>query len=457
MTYLRKFELPLFAILFSVLLWTGLERSDRPYDFEGDDLRYISYAVAMQEHGIFGLQSHDIDKAPQAGNANAPLYPVMIATIMMADAKFYKSMVCVTKSDDISNCPQEFDKFYMVQVFLGLLTLYFIYLIALQLSKNRIVGWLAAILAFASGILQEFAAIFMTEILILPAFCALLLFCLRYYNERKWPWLVAIAAALAFLTLTRPSYLYLFDGFVIFFGAVAMSQYKKETLINLAVIVAAFALFVAPWSLRNKAEIGTYSLTSGGYGEAILVQRINYNQMGWDEVGAAMIYWLPDFGDSLAAKIFPEPSYEKLGWDDRSYYAQGYGKQVEKLEKELGSKSAILPHLVKTEILTPKHVAVSIPLAIRGTFIAKYWGLVGFIAFLALLLRTWRSQSYGYALMALPLFYMVAFHAGLSVSIPRYNLPLMALYAPAMAIYLYLFVIKLFGLENGRAGHALKI
>jgi hypothetical protein len=66
----------------------------------------------------------------------------------------------------------------------------------------------------------------------------------------------------------------------------------------------------------------------------------------------------------------------------------------------------------------------------------------------ALLLRwPWESQAfrrkdYSILIMAAPLLFMVAFHAGLSVSIPRYNLPLIALYALAMAWYINLYAGK---------------
>lgn len=45
--------------------------------------------------------------------------------------------------------------------------------------------------------------------------------------------------------------------------------------------------------------------------------------------------------------------------------------------------------------------------------------------------------------MAAPLLFMVAFHTGCQVSIPRYNLSLIALYALAMAWYIHLYAGKI--------------
>jgi len=221
-------------------------------------------------------------------------------------------------------------------------------------------------------------------------------------------------------------------------------QRDKASTLRLLILVIGFVATVMPWALRNKIQFGSYTLTSGGYAEAILIQRTIYNQMSWPEVGVAMIHWLPDFGDSLTKKMFSEHLYNKLGWGPGAYSDQQYNEQLRTLSEELGGKEKIFGHLIKEEVLTPKHVAVSVPLALRGTFISKYWGLAGFIAFIALLIQTLKKKDYSLLIMSLPLFYMVAFHAGLSVSIPRYNLPLVTLYAMSLAWYIHLLGTKLY-------------
>lgn len=442
MTFARTFEWPVFFLIFTLALWLMKPSAESSHVFKGDDLRYISYAVSLHKYGVFGLADNKPGEVPEPSNANAPFYPALMAGVMALDQNFADSLICVTEEGVKAKCAQHFDSFFFVQVVLAVLSLFLIYLTALQLSKNRAVGWLAAVLALASGVFDEFSYIFMTEILILPFFCALTLTCLLVYQDKRKIWIFVSAVLLAFLTLIRPSYLYLFYGFVLFFGVLVLLKRDQQTLLKFLILVLGFVLTVSPWALRNKAQFDSLTLTSGGYAEAILVQRINYNQMSWPEVGVAMIYWLPDFGDSLAKKMFPEHLHNKLGWHGKSYYAQQYKKQVRELSEQLGGADKILTHLIKEDILTPKHIAVSIPLALRGTFIAKYWGLLGFIAFIALLVQSLRRKDYSVLIMSLPLFYMVAFHAGLSVSIPRYNLPLISLYALCMAWYINLYGTK---------------
>lgn len=443
MAALRRFEWLAFLFVFAVILCVVQERPDSGYEFQGDDTRYINYAVTLHKYGIFGFSGEGFTMPPVPGNANGPLYPAFITGVMALDPALAESLSCVVEKGIEAGCPENFTSLYIAQAFLALITLALIYLIARRYSGSSAMGWIASLLAVASGILTEFSAFFLTEILMLPIFCALTLFCLELYRQGKMRWIVAIGIALALLTLIRPSYLYLLYGFFLFFIALAVFKRRTLEIKRLGVLAVVFVLTVLPWAVRNKIHFDSYTLTSGGYAEAILIQRTNYNQMSWPEVGAAFIYWFPDFGDSLAKNIFPEELVGKLGWGEGSYYAQGYHESIMALDKKLGGRDKILPYLVKEEVLTLKHVAVTAPLTMRGIFIAKYWGVFGFVATLVLLIGTLRRRNYGLLVMLLPPLYMAVLHAGISVSIPRYNLPLISLYALSMAWYISLYGNKL--------------
>ena len=440
----RKYDLPLFCIVFAVLLCiTGINLKT-PERVEADEIRYIKYAVSMHKHDVFGLfDSRDTSEPPDYGRANVPLYPSLIYVVMQIDSAFAESMVCLVENKDNSDCLKPFQLFYAVQLLLAFFVLLFVYLIAGNLSGSRFIPWAAALFIYGSGILSDSASVFMTEILALPLFCALLYGVLRFYKTRALGWMLSIGAILGVMTLVRPSYLYLFYGFFAFFSVYALLHLNKRNFLILLSLIVTFIAVISPWSLRNKAHFDSYALTHDDYAEIILVERTNYNQMSWPEVGVAMIYWLPDFGDSLAEDIFPDHLHNRLGWHDGSYYGLRSGSRIEKLTEELGDRRAITGHIIKNDILTVKHMAVSVPLALRGFWVGKYFGLIGFIAFAALLFQTIRQKDYRLLIISLPVIYMVAFHAGLSVSIPRYNLVLIALYGFSVAYYLEKYGSKL--------------
>ena len=439
MPILRRFEITIFFLFFLGVLWFSSPGAENKHIFKGDDLRYINYAVSLYRYGIFGLTHHEKEKVPQPGNANAPFYPALIAGVMFIDKSFAESLTCIVKTNIGDDCKRNFQLFFFVQIVLSVLSLFFVYLLAIQLSRERVVGWLSALLAFSSGVFTEFSHVFMTEILILPSFLALILFTLMLYKTGMYRWAVLVGVAFAILILIRPAYLYLLYGFILFFIGVSALKPNKRTLCQLVSMIVVVIVLISPWSIRNKIHFNSFTLTSGNYAEAILIQRTNYNQMTWPEVGVAMLYWLPDFGDSVVPKIFSQPLYEKLGWGEGTYYAEQYEEKFKVLAEDLGGQEKVLPYLIKEELLSLKHVAVSVPLAFRGMYISKYWGLIGLIASTFLLIQTMRRKDFSILVISLPLFYMVVFHAGLSVSIARYNLPLIVLYALSMAWYINLY------------------
>jgi hypothetical protein len=255
-----------------------------------------------------------------------------------------------------------------------------------------------------------------------------------------------MGSALAFLTLVRPSYLYLFYGFTTFFLTFALLKRHKTDILRFLLLGTVFIAAVSPWAIRNKVQFDSFALTSGNYAEAILLQRVSYNDMSWPEVAVSFLYWFPDFGDSLAQKIFPPALTAKLGWDQGSYYMQGqaYEAKIQALSDQLGGSDKILNHLIFNQVLTVKHMVLSLALAWRGLFIAKYWSVLGFISFAGLMVYTLRLGDYRLLALSLPIFFMVAFHAGLSVSIPRYNIPLVFPYALSMAWYIKAYGQKFF-------------
>jgi len=205
MIVLKKFEWPIFFVFFGLLIFMLQPDSKHTHGFTGDELRYIRYAVSMQEHGVFGLSKKDLEVPPQPSNANAPLYPALMAGVMVLDDQLADSLKCIVQKGGKGECDQNFQSFFFVQVFLSVVCLFLIYYTAFYFSSSRIMGWLAALLALGSGIFTEFAYIFMTEALILPAFAGLVLTCLVLCRENKAIWVFIIAVVLAVLTLIRPS------------------------------------------------------------------------------------------------------------------------------------------------------------------------------------------------------------------------------------------------------------
>lgn len=451
-------EVALFVTVFTVILLGLRLGNDEPFATPHTDAtRYIDYAVSMNEFGVFGLTFGDLSKKPKPSNANAPLYPLFIAGLMKLDPALADTIYCWNARDPKTrlpantHCVANVNTFLIAQGILTIISLLLVFILALQLLSRPVAAWTAAFLAFAAGVFAEFEILFMTEMLVLPMFFGLLVFVLQFYEKPIWQWALAIGLTLGLLTLVRPTYLYLFFAFGVVFVALSVVRRNRAVLSSLAALIIGFAILTTPWSYRNKVQIGEWALSGGNYAELILMQRFAYNRMSWPEVATAFVYYLPDFGDSLAEQLVAPACYDKLGWDGQSYYRQGvdrreFAKEVEKA----GGREHLVPYWIRTELVgnAPKNIAVSAVLAWRGTFVAKYWGLFGFIAFVSLLALSIRAKSYALLVVSLPVLFMIALHGAVSVSIPRYNLPIMALYAAAMSFYLSRFGYTLMTVSN---------
>jgi hypothetical protein len=237
------------------------------------------------------------------------------------------------------------------------------------------------------------------------------------------------------LSLTRPSFWYLLLA-TLALGASTMlvRRWRRPAAALLLMGVMGLAV-TTPWLMRNQLTFDRLALSGGDYGGRALMQRLAYNDMTLAEFGGAFIYWLPDWGDTLARKVLPPNAYVRLGWDDKqAFYRRGVARM--RGDIEAGVVKSEVDTLLRKEVLSHpvRHARATLALAWRGIFIGKSWGLVAWLCAVAVLWRGWRARDFDYWRLCLPAWFLCLFQAAVSVSIPRYNLLLLPLLALAMAL-----------------------
>lgn len=423
-----------FAILIAVSLVIGLVFMTPKYP-KSDAVRYITYALNLHDHGIFGLSTGLTAEAPAPSSVHAPLYPMWIAAFLRLDTGLYDSLACAAATNRTqTDCPHDFRTIAAAQLVLAGIFLGCIWLFARRLSGSDGVAWIAALCGLLARNPVQYANQFLTEALLVPLLGLFILFLTIAYQDRKPSWMLAAGAALGLAALTRPAYAYLFFAMTCGLSTLALFKWRRRLLMGCILFAVAYGAIVMPWMVRTKTLTDKFALTTGYAGD-ILSQRIAYNRMSWPEWGVSFIFWFPDFGDELARTLFSKPHYDKLGWGDGSYYATVAPDLYKKITRRVSGPDEIVPYIIKNEIAAHplKHALVSLPLALRAIFISKYWGIVGLICFLMLAVHQTRKRQYTFLLLSVPIWFMVAFHALVSVSIPRYNLALIPFYAYAMA------------------------
>jgi len=432
-----------FLILFSVIAVYTLQVVKETPAPEYDSLRYIDYSLSLYKHNIFGLAKADFSHLPEPGSANVPLYPLFIYGIINLDSDLYDSLNCFLINNKNNNsCSVALQTIVFFQNLLICLALLMIWLASRVLFQNSVVAWFSVIFMLLSGLPHYYSNRILTEILVIFFYSGLFLSLVLSLKHGQLRWWMLMSLFIALLTLTRPEYLYLFCVTILFIIGYTFLYKRKDCVKIILSVAVIYILCISPWLSRNYFQFNKVFITEG-YSSEILVQRVAYNEMSLKEWGISFIYWFPDFGDSLAIRLFNKSSYERLGFGSGSFYEYGNTVLREKIRNEV-TKDEMTGYLLKNEILAypAKHLMVTTVLLWRAMFIGKYWGIFGAFCFIVCLVQTLRNKKFNFLLVSLPAWFMAILYASISVSITRYNLGLLFIYSMSMAwctdrIFLY--------------------
>lgn len=428
-------ELLIYSVIFLVIL-LALQYNEEPLRPHSDSLRYIHYSVNLNKTGYFGLPG----EGQSPGNQNMPLYPYFVSTLMDLSSIIKEDVLCLSNTKTYVSCSLEGVKIiFLIQATLMLIPLISVWLISRILFTSKFTAWLAGFFCLASGRLINFSSLILTEALLIPLFSFFLVAFLLSIKTQRYLWYLTSSFILGVITLTRPEYIYLFYFFT-FINLFYCYMQKQQHLFKILIILfIGFFSVVGPWMVRNAYHFDSPNLTSS-YASVTLVQRVAYNRMSWKEWGTAFVYWFPDMGDSIAKKLFKESNYNKLTYNPGSYYLDS--EKIVSKNKQLNNDLSVR-NLLKHEVLNNifKHSMVSIPLFWKGTFVGKYWGVLGLICFILFTLKSYRERlGKDLLFLGLPLWFMVALHAFVSINVARYNIFLI----PYFSLYIAIIFTGLF-------------
>jgi 4-amino-4-deoxy-L-arabinose transferase-like glycosyltransferase len=369
----------------------------------------------------------------------SPLYPGFLALMTFVDGAFMDALKCVRSAEAACNL-SGLTLAFTVQGVLAALSTFFVFLATRRLTADTRVAWLTLVIVLAAKTFADYASQLLTESLaffFVMLFTWLLSVVLTDRRPRMAPMIWA-GAALGLATLTKPSYQYLiiFMAPVLFLWIRQQSKEGARGALRLsAVYLAAAAIMLLPWVVRNYFDVGAVTVSAGG--ARVFVERLPYNLMTWPEWGMSFIYWLPDFGDNLAAALFSEGSVRRLSWyHPDSFYMMGRGPFFHEVRALAGQHDSPLGFMLREYVwgdLT-KHLAVTVTLAVRGMWVGNYVSLVGFILLPGCIWVLARQGRLGpFLIYCLPPFFMLGLYAFVSVNVVRYNEPLIAVFALSAA------------------------
>jgi hypothetical protein len=401
-----------------------------------DERTYLAVVNDLVRTGVYtdGTMTAS-GQAGLPGRFIAPAYPALIAGLARMDAGLARTLICLDKdARTLRNACGSLATVYAVQVVLAAIGAAAIFAIGLRLAGSTLVAWGTLGLVLATGELATYARLLLTDTLAFVLFLLFVAVLVELVTTGRTVMAAAAGAALGLAALARPSYVYLLYATV---AALMLGGALRRRLClalrpahGIVLLGAGFAV-MAPWMVRNWLQFGDTALT-GGYGAFTLAQRVAYNAMTWAEWGAAWVYWFPDVGDSLARAMFGKEQVARLGWNDpQTFYQVGLSRTMVETEAAAGGADRQLGYLIRHHVLgdLAKHVAVTLTLAWRGMWAGKWLGVAALVLawpVVAALVRQRRSPAL--LALTLPLFFMLGLNAFVSVSIVRYNVPMIALY-----------------------------
>ncbi len=422
-----------------------------PEPRQPDERFYLTIAKDLSEHGVFSTaRARGVlppgSNAPSPDNYSGPLYPAVLAVAAQLSPGLERAMDCVgtTEGTAWSRCEGvDLSGLFALQAALGALALVGAFVAYRRLEPDRAAfAWVALLLLLAFGLQARLATSILPDGLFLAA---LMLFAGAFMNavarERARGWILC-GACLGLAALLRPSALYLL-------AMLAPFLLLRRGGVRAFVLAAlGLGLLVGPWILRNAIVLDEIAFT-GSYGGVILAQRVAYNLMTFQEWLAALIYWLPDFGDRLAAFLFEPGAYDRLRFDAADgFYALGNGTILRDAMAAAGAGGDATGVLIREWVLGApfSHLASSVPIFLRGLWVGQYAGLVAILfAWVPFVTLADGAARRRLLFLAVPFLLLAGFHAGVTINIPRYNLALSLVYA---AIFAHLALLAGDGLRR---------
>jgi hypothetical protein len=427
-----------FALIIFATLTTGILLRNPKWLSDFDQSFYITIAYDLVHHGVFSNGVFDnvdsTQEAPPPGRFFAPVYPAVVAALMIIDPRFARAADCSVESNAGSR-PGSQCEVYARPAHLANALFLILGVLAVGLTAELIVGmtaafWLAGMLATVALLSDaDLFSFVMTESITFGLYSlALLAFVWSIKAPAVGRFLVA-GALLGLLVLTRTSYILLFFIVPVLI-VIATRQNWVKALGYAAGFVVACATIVSPWMARNALSVGHWGLTEE-YGSATLIERFAFNDMTAREFFLSLAYCLPTVGPAVVETTLGTRAMERFVYHTpKSFFHVGRGMR-DKLVEAHGRLDPLIGGIVREEMQRRwwRHLLVSLSLGWCGMWVGGALGLLLIPAFVVGVLMARDATLRLLLFYSVPAFAMLGLHALIANQYTRYNLILIGPFA----------------------------
>ena len=279
-----------------------------------DANHYHHLALGLVERGEFASEGKPISLRP-------PLYPAFVAAVYYLFG------------------PGNFLAVRAVQLVLSLLTVGVVYLLATEAFSQRVGLWAAGLYCFYPSLLV-YNNLLLTEVLFTFLFLLGCLAMVRFLRRDTPGYLAAAGVLLGLAALTR-SVLWLSPPLLALFILVAGKGSVRWRVLTAGLLCAAFALTIAPWSIRNTRLEQTFVAVDTMGGRNFMMGNYEHTPLyrSWAAIGVGG----EQSWDAVLAAA--DPSFRQMTQGQRDKRALRYGIDFVKAHPVLTLKRDIIKFL----------------------------------------------------------------------------------------------------------------
>jgi len=408
---------------------------DRP--LASHEQHVIDIAATLLDHGVYA-DGFVANTTPTPGRSIAPGYPAVIAALARLDGRLATGIRCLAAERAACRMHGPLLSLIVLQALMGITALGLAHFIAHRLSGSAEIAGLATLLLFVMGDFGKFARLVMPQLLVMVlavAFCALLLVARTRRSMLAFA-IGGVTAGILGLVDVYYAALALLAPIALIVGERWREQPDFRHAAAGAAMLAIGAVGVlGPWMGRNVLLFGDAALTQGPE-TVLLAQRFAYNALSGGELLAGVVCWIPGIGEALSGLVVPAETARKFGL----YYPGSLlheGERILAAARAAGADRDPFWWLLQTHALGDplRYAASSLLLAWRGLSASDsllvVWGVMVVPRLLSRL-----SAARGLApflLVAGPFAGLVVVQALLTPNLPWMNLPILFIYALAIA------------------------
>ncbi|OGE79928.1 MAG: hypothetical protein A2826_00050 [Candidatus Doudnabacteria bacterium RIFCSPHIGHO2_01_FULL_43_23] len=298
----------------------GIVLSERYWNFppQGDGLHYSNVAASLSSDGSFS----------ESGKPTARRDPGYVFFLSGVYKIFGVNYAVV--------------RVFQILFFCGISVL--IYFLTREIFFDERLAKTAALLTALFYPLASYAGLFFTELLFTFIFLISIFCFLRGYKSQRKIFFVISGLCLGYAILTKSYLIY----FPFFFLAIFLYSHRasmKKFALHLAIFSVCVALVVVPWTVRNKAQFGSFTVSQKeGPVLFFAIQRLKIRTGDLPKVLVANI-----LGDFFAQRIFGSYNRQEVEEGDfgtklTELSNQGLGEQQINAELSKISKKEIRTH-----------------------------------------------------------------------------------------------------------------